>query len=45
VVIASIKSLKFLNVFIHPYERSIVYSGDQIALACAGSLAAGLGVG
>ena len=44
VVIASIKSLRFLNIFIHPYERSIVYSGDQIGLACAGSLAAGLGV-
>ena len=44
VVIASLKSLRFLNLFIHPYERSIVYSGDQIGLACAGSLAAGLGV-
>lgn len=44
VVIASIKSLKFLNMFIHPYERSIVYSGDQIGLACAGNLAAALGV-
>jgi hypothetical protein len=44
VVIASIKSLKFLNIFIHPYERAIVYSGDQIGLACAGGLGAGLGV-
>jgi hypothetical protein len=44
VVIASIKSLKFLNVFILPYERTIVYSGDQMGLACAGRLGAGLGV-
>jgi hypothetical protein len=44
VVIASIKSLKFVNIFIHPYERAIVYSGDQIGLACAGGLGAGLGV-
>ena len=27
-----------------PYERTIVYSGDQIGLACAGSVGAGLGV-
>ena len=39
VAIASIKSLKFLNIFILPYERTIVYSGDQIGLACAGILA------
>jgi len=44
VVIASIKSLKFLNIFILPYERTIVYSGDQLGLACAGGLCAGLGV-
>ena len=44
VAVAGIKSLKFLNVFIRPYERTIVYSGDQIGLACAGSLGAGLGV-
>ena len=44
VAIAGIKSLKFLNVFILPYERTIVYSGDQIGLACAGSIGDGLGV-
>ncbi len=44
VAIASIKSLKFLNIFILPYERTIVYSGDQIGIACAGGLGAGLGV-
>ncbi len=44
VIIGGLGSLKFLNLFITPYERAIVYSGDQIGLACAGDLPASLGV-
>jgi heme exporter protein D len=32
-VITSIEKLRFLNLFLLPYERAIQYSGDQIGLA------------
>jgi hypothetical protein len=42
VIIGAVESLRFLNLFITPYNRAIVYSGDQIGLACVGDLPAAL---
>lgn len=33
IIIAGIEKLRFLNLFLYPYERAIQYSGDQIGLA------------
>ena len=44
VAVSAIKSLKFLNLFIMPYERAVVYSGDQLGLACVRDLSTALGV-
>lgn len=43
-VIESLQNLAFLNPFLYPYERTTVYSGDQIGLACCGDLRAALNV-
>ena len=43
-VVAGLEKLIFLNPFLYPYERATTYSGDQIGLACCGSLPAALNV-
>ncbi|HEU4398907.1 MAG TPA: hypothetical protein VFU54_13865 [Actinomycetota bacterium] len=43
-VVAALEKLIFLNPFLYPYERATTYSGDQIGLACCGSLPAALNV-
>ncbi|QCN96966.1 M48 family peptidase (plasmid) [Azospirillum argentinense] len=37
-LMSTIKNIPLFNLFILPYERCIVYSGDQIGLAVCGSL-------
>lgn len=38
--IQAVDSLQFLNYFLAPYRRALVYSGDQIGQACCGNLRA-----
>lgn len=40
IVISLVDSLKFLQFFLAPYSRATVKSGDQIAAACCGDIAA-----
>jgi hypothetical protein len=42
--IAALDKVLFLNLFLYPYDRATVYSGDQIGLACCGDLRAALRV-
>lgn len=42
--ITALEKLGFLNLFLYPYDRATVYSGDQIGLACCGNLRAALRV-
>jgi hypothetical protein len=41
-VLAAANALQFVKIFITPYYRATAYSGDQIGLACCGSLEAAL---
>lgn len=42
--IVALEKLGFLNLFLYPYNRATVYSGDQIGLVCCGDLRAALRV-
>lgn len=44
IVVGALEKLGFLNPFLYPYERAIVYSGDQIGLVCCGNIKAALNV-
>ncbi|MBV9000925.1 MAG: hypothetical protein JO304_17820 [Solirubrobacterales bacterium] len=42
VMLQAADALQFVKIFLLPYYRSIAYSGDQIGLACCGSVEAAL---